>query len=59
MELNLEQKEILKRWILSKDYFKESIKQKGIEAILTEYLKGKSWKRLKHILFHLGARLGN
>lgn len=53
MKLTSEQKSIILSWIKTKPYFQEMLVRLGEEGTLKEYLKGKSLKRLAHILWAL------
>ena len=59
MQLPINDKLLLVKWIRTKSFFQNLIAKLGEGKTITYYLKGKSPKRLSHILWALKRRLNN
>lgn len=59
MHLSQKQRHILVQWMKTKSFFQNLLTRLGEEKTITYYLKGKSPKRLWHILEALKRKLGN
>ena len=59
MQLPINDKLLLVKWMKTKSFFQNLIAKLGEDKTITYYLKGKSSKRLEHILWALKRRFNN